>query len=118
MIRRPPRSTRTDTLVPYTTRFRSQMYKANATVPSIPAYLLCDRDFIETWGLGLALPGGRPRQHLIDAGYLRRASSLQALARNLGIDESGFLRTVDQYNRCVADGVDKAFGKGGNDYNL
>src|SRR3546814_9959675 len=35
--------------------FVTQMYKANATVPSIPAYLVCDRDFIETWGLGLAI---------------------------------------------------------------
>src|SRR3546814_16584619 len=31
MIRRPPRSTRTDTLVPYTTRFRSEMTKVSDT---------------------------------------------------------------------------------------
>src|SRR3546814_4376220 len=30
MIRRPPRSTRTDTLVPYTTRFRSQEHHLGA----------------------------------------------------------------------------------------
>src|SRR3546814_16539595 len=29
MIRRPPRSTRTDTLFPYTTLFRSQLYRAD-----------------------------------------------------------------------------------------
>src|SRR3546814_4977204 len=29
MIRRPPRSTRTDTLVPYTTLFRSQLQESN-----------------------------------------------------------------------------------------
>src|SRR3546814_18853009 len=29
MIRRPPRSTRTDTLFPYTTLFRSEMYERN-----------------------------------------------------------------------------------------
>src|SRR3546814_2692910 len=28
MIRRPPRSTRTDTLFPYTTLFRSQLYRS------------------------------------------------------------------------------------------
>src|SRR3546814_11323302 len=33
MIRRPPRSTRTDTLFPYTTLFRS-IYQANLTFPS------------------------------------------------------------------------------------
>src|SRR3546814_20775496 len=31
MIRRPPRSTRTDTLFPYTTLFRSQVFKGKLT---------------------------------------------------------------------------------------
>src|SRR3546814_17979562 len=38
MIRRPPRSTRTDTLFPYTTLFRSHLlahYAANETLPPI-----------------------------------------------------------------------------------
>src|SRR3546814_16649648 len=33
MIRRPPRSTRTDTLFPYTTLFRSLRHRAGALVP-------------------------------------------------------------------------------------
>src|SRR3546814_19431600 len=40
MIRRPPRSTRTDTLFPYTTLFRSQHLFA----PTIGAALLGERD--------------------------------------------------------------------------
>src|SRR3546814_3688448 len=43
MIRRPPRSTRTDTLFPYTTRFRS------------PASLILDAPFVMEQGTGLAL---------------------------------------------------------------
>src|SRR3546814_4484948 len=35
MIRRPPRSTRTDTLFPYTTLFRSAGYSSNGLVPAI-----------------------------------------------------------------------------------
>src|SRR3546814_14135218 len=34
MIRRPPRSTRTDTLFPYTTRFRSGMWELKTKVDS------------------------------------------------------------------------------------
>src|SRR3546814_7457616 len=34
MIRRPPRSTRTDTLFPYTTLFRSASYAAGVITPS------------------------------------------------------------------------------------
>src|SRR3546814_8726888 len=43
MIRRPPRSTRTDTLFPYTTRFRS-VASAGGSVPSG-----------STWGAGAAV---------------------------------------------------------------
>src|SRR3546814_1224061 len=35
MIRRPPRSTRTDTLFPYTTLFRSQAYFAHNLCPEL-----------------------------------------------------------------------------------
>src|SRR3546814_4542011 len=37
MIRRPPRSTRTDTLFPYTTLFRSS--KAGVTLPNVKTHL-------------------------------------------------------------------------------
>src|SRR3546814_1752248 len=40
MIRRPPRSTRTDTLFPYTTLFRSPFYEPNAS-----------RSDLDVWGL-------------------------------------------------------------------
>src|SRR3546814_11347890 len=36
MIRRPPRSTRTDTLFPYTTLFRSYSSSASLACPAIP----------------------------------------------------------------------------------
>src|SRR3546814_4313960 len=35
MIRRPPRSTRTDTLFPYTTLFRSEVRRSQQSVPPI-----------------------------------------------------------------------------------
>src|SRR3546814_3061261 len=41
MIRRPPRSTRTDTLFPYTTLFRS-VFMGNWNLDSSPVYLLLD----------------------------------------------------------------------------
>src|SRR3546814_2021105 len=43
MIRRPPRSTRTDTLFPYTTLFRSISAKADRKWKGIPATILTVR---------------------------------------------------------------------------
>src|SRR3546814_18495033 len=39
MIRRPPRSTRTDTLFPYTTLFRSEVARIPTRMPYIPGLL-------------------------------------------------------------------------------
>src|SRR3546814_9803350 len=48
MIRRPPRSTRTDTLFPYTTLFRSGHRFCTQTRPAIAN--LCPIVGVDTWG--------------------------------------------------------------------
>ncbi len=96
--------------------FVSAMYRAPGA-PAVPAYLLCDREFIETWGLGLALPGGRPRRHLIEAGYLIEAPSLRELAGRLKIDPDRLAATVERYNQLARQGEDTDFGKGSSAYN-
>ncbi|HCW21215.1 FAD-binding protein [Achromobacter sp.] len=97
--------------------FVQGMQRSNETVPSIPAFLICDQRFIDTWGLGLALPGGRPRQHLIDAGYLIQAPTLAALATKIGVPADALEATVARYNTYAAQGQDPDFGKGGTAYN-
>ena len=93
------------------------MYRSHETVPSLPAFLVCDSDFMERWGLGLALPGGRPREHLVRAGYLHRAETLDALAAQLGIDAHGLAGSADRFNRWAETGHDPEFGKGSTAYN-
>lgn len=93
------------------------MYRSHETVPTIPAYLVCDSDFMERWGLGLALPGGRPREHLLRDGYLYRANTLEALAAALQIDAVGLNASAEEFNRAGETGVDPAFGKGSTAYN-
>ncbi|KQX84474.1 FAD-dependent oxidoreductase [Variovorax sp. Root473] len=93
------------------------MYRANAQAAAIPALLVCDSAFMEKWGLGLALPGGRPREHLVRAGYLYRADTLEALAQQAGVDPAGLARTVAKFNPLAAQGQDPVFGKGSDAYN-
>src|SRR3546814_4416704 len=73
MIRRPPRSTRTDTLFPYTTLFRSR----RAVYPRMTAGLLLtevrDRALARPWLLVPPLLGMRSEEH---------TSELQSLMRN------------------------------------
>lgn len=93
------------------------MHRSHQQVPTIPAYLVCDEDFINKWGLGLALPGGRPRMHLIRDGYLYKASSLHELAHTLNMDVSALEASAAQFNEAARLGTDQAFGKGSNEYN-
>lgn len=97
--------------------FVNGMYASHATTPSLPAYLVCDSAFIKRWGLGLALPGGRPHEHLVHAGYLYRAATLQDLAKQLGLPAQAFEQSVERFNRWADLGRDDDFGKGGTEYN-
>src|SRR3546814_10328073 len=74
MIRRPPRSTRTDTLLPYTTLFRSQVPDGDAADAPAPAATVAARP----------LPGGALWR---DGRFLtlrseEHTSELQSLMRN------------------------------------
>ncbi|MEJ8823049.1 FAD-dependent oxidoreductase [Variovorax humicola] len=97
--------------------FVRAMYRSHQTVPTLPAYLVCDHDFMEKWGMGLALPGGRPREHLVRAGYLRKAATLRALGEALGMDGERLEASAARFNALAESGKDDDFGKGGTEYN-
>src|SRR3546814_2234903 len=58
MIRRPPRSTRTNTLFPYTTLFRSRLHRDDTVdrLPRQPAGIYNSVQYISTRGRAPALP--------------------------------------------------------------
>lgn len=93
------------------------MYQESDGALNLPSYLLCDSLFIEKWGLGLALPGGRPRDKLIKNGYLKQAATLEELAGKINVDPQRLQATVDRYNELAASGNDTDFGKGSTAYN-
>lgn len=97
--------------------FGLAMYESHKSIPTIPAFLICDAPFLKRWGLGLALPGGRPFRHLLKAGYLTEAKTLDGLGRRIGVDAVALQETVADFNRGARAGRDDAFGKGGTAYN-
>src|SRR3546814_3222508 len=82
MIRRPPRSTRTDTLFPYTTLFRSSVAGGGDTVAALNhAGVADDFTFVSTaggafleWMEGKPLPGVRSEEHTSELQSLMRIS--------------------------------------------
>jgi len=83
---------------------------------AIPAWLVCDARFLRTYGMGLIRPGIGSRRRFIDAGYLHQGSTIEALARSIGVPEAALAEEVARHNRYAAEGHDPDFGKGGNAY--
>src|SRR3546814_9171367 len=71
MIRRPPRSTRTDTLFPYTTLFRSM---AESFFGTLKLELIPDKAFVSREAARLAVFEGRSEEHTSELQSLMRIS--------------------------------------------
>ena len=98
--------------------FARAMYRSHRTVPSIPAWLVCDRRFVWKYGLGMIRPLTPRLGPFVDRGYLHVASSVDELARRIGVDAAGLADTVRRHNDYARTGVDAEFGKGANAYDL
>jgi succinate dehydrogenase/fumarate reductase flavoprotein subunit len=92
------------------------MQHSHATVHTIPAWLVCDWNFVRTYGLGRVPPGPRSLRRYIKSGYLIEAPTPDALARRIGVDASGLCDSVARNNRYAETGVDEDFGKGSTDF--
>jgi succinate dehydrogenase/fumarate reductase flavoprotein subunit len=96
--------------------FALGIFRSHTTVPTIPAWLICDREFMEKYGLGRVPPGRRRRRQYIASGYLVEAAAVEELAGKIGVDAVGLRQTVQRHNRFAQSGEDEEFGKGSTDF--
>ena len=81
------------------------------------AWLVCDHRFQRRYGLGFSKPFPFPTGPYRRSGYLKRGATLDALARECGIDAAALADTVSAYNQYAKQGSDPAFHKGSTPYN-
>lgn len=93
-------------------RFVRGMYEAHAVTPAIPCHLIADSPALRAYGFGMVLPGGWRLRRLLAEGYVRRAETLNDLARQLGIDPAALMETVERFNRHARLGEDPDFARG------
>jgi succinate dehydrogenase/fumarate reductase flavoprotein subunit len=96
--------------------FVRAMYRTHSETPSIPAWLVCDRDFIRRYGLGLIRPRTLSLRRYVASGYLREAPTIAALAGAIGVPAAALVATVERCNGFARTGLDTDFGKGGTIY--
>jgi succinate dehydrogenase/fumarate reductase flavoprotein subunit len=82
----------------------------------VPAWLVCDRQFLWQYGLGAVRPFTRSVQAQVRSGYLKRAQTLAGLAQAIGMPAPAFEATVASFNDGARRGVDSQFGRGADIY--
>jgi len=97
--------------------FVEAMLQSHESVPTIPAYLICDAAFIKKYGLGLVYPGADNLSGLLRSGYLHSGATLDELAGKISIDAAALRETVARHNRFAETGSDLDFGKGETELN-
>lgn len=93
------------------------MFESHRTVPSVPAYLICDAVFLERYGLGVIYPGHRRPHAFVENGYVMSGATLDELASTIAVDAANLRATVQRHNEFARTGVDTDFGKGETDLN-
>ena len=87
---------------------------AGASIPF--CYFICDHAFVAKYGLGMVRPGGFGLRRAVAEGYLTRATSLEELAKVLGMPARELAATVARHNGFAETGVDADFAKGSDAY--
>jgi len=82
---------------------------------AIPSFVIFDGLHRRWYPWGTALPGVTPKAWL-ESGYMKKADSLEALARACGIDAAGLAKTVERWNGFCRSGVDADFQRGGRQF--
>jgi 3-oxosteroid 1-dehydrogenase len=94
------------------------IYAGNtAEAPTIPCYLIHDASFRRKYLCGPLLPSAQqpdwvlPRRLKRD--FLKKADTLEGLAKLLGVDAEGLTRSVARFNQGARRGEDADFQRGG-----
>jgi succinate dehydrogenase/fumarate reductase flavoprotein subunit len=84
--------------------------------PTIEAWIICDHRAIRRFGLGALGPKPMRITPFLKSGYIKRGTTLRALAEACGIDADGLEGCVAGFNGPAEFGEDPIFHRGGDAY--
>lgn len=97
--------------------FIQDLVKACAGLKEVSCWLICDHKHLREYGLGAVAPFPLPIGKHLNNGYLKRGSSLQDLAKTIGVPQAALQQEVEQFNQDTRSGKDTKFDKGSTAYN-
>jgi 3-oxosteroid 1-dehydrogenase len=92
------------------------MLERNRTVPAVPSWAILDSQFTASYMLAGGLTTKAKMDAWEKAGFLRKADTVEALARRIEVDPAALKATVERFNGFVAKNRDEDFGRGDRAY--
>jgi 3-oxosteroid 1-dehydrogenase len=96
--------------------FCQNMFKRNREVPAIPSWCIMDAQYMRTYMFCGTMPGLSKPRAWYDGGFLKRADTLEDLARLCRMDPAVLKVTMDRFNSSVRAGHDDQFHRGDRAY--
>jgi 3-oxosteroid 1-dehydrogenase len=96
--------------------FCKGMLERNKTVPAVPSWAILDNQYLAKYMLNGTMAGTKKPQAWFDSGYMRKADTVEDLARQLKIDPAALKGTVDRFNGFVEANNDADFHRGARTY--
>ena len=91
--------------------------KAMYANKAVPCWVVFDEGYVRRYAATAnPLQRGLPPES-IDSGAIRKADTLEELARQIDVDPDGLSRTVARFNEYARKGLDPDFGRGQSAYN-
>ena len=90
--------------------FCQNMLKRDKTVPAVPSWWIGDQKGRNNYH------GGNPPDEWLDSGFMKRDSTIEGLAGQIGVDPAVLRATIDRFNDSARKGVDEEFGRGNRAY--
>ncbi|KAH7141812.1 FAD binding domain-containing protein [Dactylonectria macrodidyma] len=91
-------------------------YARNQKVKAIPAWLIMDSSHRNKYILGGLFARVKPSTEALASGRIFQAATIDELARQIGVDPEGLVKTTEKFNDMSREGVDTDFGKGNSVY--
>jgi 3-oxosteroid 1-dehydrogenase len=91
--------------------------KAMYANKAVPCWLVFDEGYVRRYAATANPLQRRMPSEPIESGAIRKADTLDALARQIGVDPDGLVEAVARFNEYARKGLDPDFGRGQSAYN-